>query len=81
MAYDPECEELARHFMQGHPQHRDSVLPYIGHNIEGLSQAIQDAVEDWFLDHDSVWGRSKRAVKAHLGSLLTSSLSGLRHEK
>lgn len=40
MAYDEECERLAEHFLHGTTR-RASVVD--------LAQAIQNAVEDWFL--------------------------------
>lgn len=37
-SYDPTCEELADHFLQGSPNADRAVL----------AQVIQNAVEDWF---------------------------------
>lgn len=39
MAYDEKCKELASYFLQERPDSADA--------INGLAQAIQDAVEDW----------------------------------
>lgn len=40
-SFDPECLELARHFLDGEPKH-------LAEQADDLAQAIQDAVESWF---------------------------------
>ena len=39
--YDPRCEELAEIFLAGDPDYKAG-------EVQGLTQAIQDAVENWF---------------------------------
>jgi hypothetical protein len=38
MAYDPKCEELARHFLPDNAPEED---------VKELAQHIQEKVEDW----------------------------------
>lgn len=45
--YDPECLQLAEHFLQDEPCRNDPELMK-KHSID-LAQHIQRAVEDWFL--------------------------------
>jgi hypothetical protein len=42
MAYDPKCNELAEYFLLKSSSQADK---------EGLSQHIQDAVEDWLREN------------------------------
>ena len=44
--YDPKCEELAAAFLVDHP-------PFSRFEKEDLAQAIQDAIEDWFIDREN----------------------------
>lgn len=41
--YDPKCEELAKHFLEDEPELR--------HGTQHLAQEIQDAIEDWIVEH------------------------------
>ena len=48
-SYDKECEALADYFLA------DEALrgnPKINENVKELAQAIQDAVEDWFISQE-----------------------------
>jgi hypothetical protein len=54
--WDPACEDLAEHFLDD-PRRR--MTPSSGYALERLdemrrelAQRIQDAVEDWFAEHD-----------------------------
>ena len=44
--YDPACETLAIHFLSGLPRSEPG-----DDRLASLSQAIQNAVEDWFFEH------------------------------
>ena len=44
MSYDPACDDLARHFLNG--TRADEV------NIAALAQVIQDAIQDWLSDFE-----------------------------
>jgi hypothetical protein len=44
MSYDPACDDLARHFLNG--TQADEV------NIAALAQVIQDAIQDWLTDFE-----------------------------
>lgn len=43
--YDPECAELAQHFLAHYPQR------ITDERVASLARSIQQAVEDWFEDH------------------------------
>jgi hypothetical protein len=48
---DPACVDLAKHFLVGARTEKKLSEFEIEQNVLGLSQTIQIAVEDWFLDH------------------------------
>lgn len=43
--YDPECAELAGHFLEGEPDLTEAEYRKL---LDSLSEAIQAAVEGWF---------------------------------
>lgn len=44
--HDPNCDDLARHFLQDEPGSHDAKYEA---RVESLAEAIQQAVEGWFL--------------------------------
>ena len=44
MSYDPACDDLARHFLDG--------LSATEVEIAALAQTIQDAIQDWLSDFE-----------------------------
>jgi hypothetical protein len=54
MSYDQQCEELARHFLEGvtgeDPEPGETSALAQHKKVTALAQHIQDAVEDWFSD-------------------------------
>ena len=56
-SYDSECESLARHFLSDEAELNTPV------NEQELAQAIQDAVEDWFVGIDAARERDDTPPK------------------
>lgn len=50
-SYDPECYQLAEHFLQDEPCRNDPAL--LKRHADSLAKHIQQAVEDWFVSPEA----------------------------